>query len=155
MWYSELIGIDPVNGPTDTQKDALWSRYDNRDPHCYEALMILTGHDDIGIEWPEPPLPEKSLIPLRSRSGAALEAVELITASPNPTSGALYLGYPAEADGRAIIEIFDSKGSLVMRTDLSGLGVLEIDTQEWKSGLYIAALSAEGILIDNVKIHVD
>ncbi len=77
-----------------------------------------------------------------------------LTVSPNPASDLVHITYPTEADQLAQIEIYDAKGVLVFQQKLNHHGLLEVNTKDWKEGLYLLRLMADGIQMGNGKFTI-
>jgi hypothetical protein len=122
-------------------------------PELSSILRHLVIDDSTLEAWHTPKEPEKSL----SSSYTAFrteQGISFLRISPNPANDLIHIGYPAEADGLATLEIHDVLGRVQHRQALTSLGLIELDLSKWSAGLYLISLRAEGLIIDSQKMNI-
>ncbi|MCB0787611.1 MAG: T9SS type A sorting domain-containing protein [Flavobacteriales bacterium] len=66
--------------------------------------------------------------------------VAAIACFPNPSNANTFVTYPSHLDGTALL-IMDAKGELVRTVMLQNQGVLDLNTRELPSGLYLLTVA--------------
>jgi hypothetical protein len=67
-----------------------------------------------------------------------------LSAYPNPAKESTYLTYPEEADGIGLLEIHDGLGQVMLSTKLNTKGIYELNTSNFKAGVYLLRIQVEG-----------
>ena len=156
-WLAYLIANPEVlSNPSEAHKEDLMQRY-LADGNDYDrAFIALAAVGELQEEWPEITPPEKSLShSLGFGQGRSGEEAIVLSVSPNPASDHIYIGYPAEADGIAMIVIHDIMGRQMHSSPLNALGVMELELKDWPEGIYIITLSHEGRTLQSKTFSIE
>lgn len=104
----------------------------------------------------EPIILPRSWKSLSHSSGASATAASLITASPNPSDGMVYIVVDLpEGVERSIIQVIDPLGRTVREIQVTGrMPIVELDGNDLQAGLYLATLHCDGILAGKVKFEL-
>jgi len=82
------------------------------------------------------------------------EVLEKILVYPNPARDHVTLEFPDNMQGNVQVEVFSSTGQQVYSENKHGLGAIQIQCNQWSSGIYIVkAISKEQVF--QVKLVVD
>ncbi len=114
-------------------------------------LEELTGE----ILYPQPVAPsESSRAPVRVAKERTLD--KLVSVFPNPANSYFYVTYVLPIQfSSASLEVYDLKGSLVNRVDVSnGIGMEYMDSRNLSNGTYIALFLVDGQKVSEEKITV-
>jgi len=117
------------------------------------ALSHLNANSN-QIIWPyfNPiPVSMRNLNVENSTSVLPIEKQEMIQVYPNPVQQEAYISFDAAIGDKAIIQIFDVQGKIVMSTQTNSQGLVSIDTQDWAKGMYAVTLLFEGRNMSNTK----
>lgn len=173
----ELISIEPerfgvLKTWAEAEQNGGWQLVDGSTVTYLQGLALQTdkmgsGHASAWLHALGSTLPPENIIPpnfVKSRSSRAAavrtrpesQALELLDAYPNPTSGSQWLVYSLpEGSEQASIQIQDALGRVVMNTNVAlGSTMLEVSTNTWNSGLYMARILADDMAIGNLKLIV-
>ena len=126
--------------------------HDTEDVYCHYGRSKLL---ELGVVT-EDPIP---VFPIQYRS-LQIEHVRtsnravLLGVWPNPTSSVCWIHYPKEADGIGVIRVLSPAGQLIHEQLLNDNGLVELDLTEYPSGIYMAQLTVEGKILENVRITV-
>lgn len=65
-----------------------------------------------------------------------------------------WLHYPVEADDHATIELISPQGQLLQSFKPNNNGLVELDTRQYSSGIYLIRLLAFNRVVDQIKLTV-
>lgn len=107
------------------------------------------------IPEPEPELLNYKNSLLDRRWDKKSENNDLIGIYPNPADNIAYVDYPSEIDGEGKLVVFDTNGRVVFSRELNVKGLLELNTSDFNSGVYLIALEFEGVMLDSENMIVE
>ena len=117
-----------------------------------DNIINLAIQFQMGLEvnWPDPRLP----IQYRSLSSTPTKErkkLELLGIWPNPVQNNAYVHYPIEADGKGLIHVTNMIGQQVKTYNLNSNGLLEMDTTDLESGVYVIGLYVNDKILETIK----
>ena len=78
-----------------------------------------------------------------------------VTVRPNPSSGTFYVDYAIANNQQATLNMYNITGTLMQQNTLSQKGTLNIDANNWQSGIYYYTLQqANGDILQRNKIVI-
>jgi hypothetical protein len=129
-------------------RDSLFTQLSGKPDNIINlAIQFQMG---LEVSWPDPRLP----IQYRSLSSPPTKErkkLELLGVWPNPVQNNAYVHYPIEADGKGVLHLTNMIGQQVRTYNLNSNGLLEMDTTDLESGVYIIGLYVNDRILETIK----